>query len=369
MTKNNQINSLIISFLLVFFTSQIALGQGFKKSRLKLNVSVGAVYDDNILKYSDKYLERFMNNEDEGRFQLKTYDDVFVKSKISTSYYFRFFNKKKTKISGTFSNSSYINNPVKTWNYYGVGVQQYFLKKASVKFAYSYIPAFYVRQFRQYDLVSLYGYEPSTYKPYVFSKDNYNLTFQNTFFKKSKVSLSLDRALYYHNSYYTEYDSKNTSVSLRVEQSLSKKYKLGMGYVFTNSDAKGFDEIGETKETSDESDGTYNDNTFELQFKAQLPRVFKRKNNISIKGKYANRYFTSSHLIQHDPLHVNRTDKNIRIYFTYDLRWSKKMKLSLYYNNFFRDSSNNMGIYDALMSEEKDYKQNQIGFQFSYAIF
>jgi len=369
MMKSKQINSFVVVFLILFFSSQVISAQGFKKSRFNLKVSVASIYDDNILKYSEKYIDRFVNNEDEGRFELKTYDDVYIKSKLSTSYYFRFFKKKKTKISATFSNSTYLNNPVKTWNYYGIGVEQQLAKKANVKFAYSYIPAFYVRQFRQYDLVEMYGYVPLTFKPYVFSKDNYSLTFQNTFFKKTKVELDLDKAVYYHNSYYTEYDSKNLSAGLSVEQSLSKKVKIKAGYVYTISDAKGYDEVGETKVTSDDSDATYKDHTFVLELKAKLPKVFKKKNDIRIKGQYSNRYFSSEHLIHKDILHVGRVDKNIRLYFTYNVRLSKKTAVSLYYNNYFRDSYNNKGIYDEIVSEEKDYKQNQFGFQVAYSIF
>ncbi len=364
-----QSKSILILFILLFFTSNLLFSQGFKKSRFRLKVGVGTMYDDNILKYSDKYLNRFLNNEDEGRFEIKTYDDVFIKTKLSTSYYFKFFKKRKTKISASFSNNSYINNPVKTWNYYGVGVQQYFLKKANVKFSYSYIPSFYVRQFRQPELVSLYGYEPNTFKPYVFAKDNFSLTFQNTFFKKTKAELDLDYAKYYDNSYYTEYDSKNSSVGLSLEQPVSKKVKVKATYIFTNSDAKGYDQEGETKETADDSDATYKDHSFGLEIKAKLPKFLKKKNDVSAKVKYANRYFSSSHLIHNDPLHVGRTDKNIRFYVTYTIKIMKKASLSLYYNRFTRDSYNNQGIYDEVLSQDKDYKQNQIGFQLSYAIY
>jgi len=364
-----QTNVVLIYFTLLFFSSSIVFGQGFKKSRFDLKVSIASMYDDNILKYSEKYIDRFLNNEDEGRFEIKSYDDVYIKSKISTSYYFKFFKNKKTKISASFNNNSYINNPIKSWNYYGVGVQQYFLKKANVKFSYSYIPAFYVRQFRQPDLVDMYGYKPNTFKPYVFSKDNYSLTFQNTFFKNTKVELDFDKAIYYHNSYYTEYDSENLSASFSVTQPVSKKIKVKAGYVYTFSDAKGFDEVGETKETSNDSDATFTDHTFILELKAKLPKLLKKKNDVAIKAKYSKRFFSSEHLIQNDILHTGRTDKNIRLYFTYNIKVMGKTNFSLYYNYYIRDSYNNKGIYDEIISEEKDYSQNQFGFQVSYSIF
>lgn len=359
---------IIISLIIFLFANVIAFGQGFKKNRFDLKVSIASVYDDNILKYSDKYINRFLNNEDEGRFEINTYDDVYIKSKISTSYYFKFFKKKKTKISASFTNNTYVNNPIKTWNYYGVGIQQYFLKKANVKFSYSYIPSFYVRQFRQEDLVNMYGYEPTTFKPYIFSKDNYSLTFQNTF-KKTKIELDLDRALYYHNSYYTEYDSKNLSAGLSLAQPLSKKIKAKVSYIYTYSDVKGYDQDGETKETSDDSDATYIDHNFGIELKTQLPKVLKKKNTFSVKAKYSKRYFSSEHLIQDDVFHVGRIDNTFKLYLNYNIKYSKKTNLSLFYSYFTRDSYNNKGIYDEIVSEDKDYKQNQIGFKVSYALF
>lgn len=364
-----QRKTLLLSFIFLLFTSFSLFSQGFKKNRFRLKVGVSAMYDDNILKYSDKYIDRFLNNEDEGRFEIKTYDDVFVKTKLSTSYYFKFFRKRKTKILGSFNNISYVNNPVKSWNYYSIGIKQYFLKKANVKFSYNYIPSLYVRQFRQPELVSLYGYKPNTFKPYVFSKDNFSLTFQNTFFKKTKAELDFDYANYYLNSYYTEYDSKNLSAGLSLEQPISKKVKVKATYIFTNSDAKGYDQEGETKETADDSDASYKDHTFGLELKAKLPKVFKKKNNVSAKVKYSKKYFSSAHLIHNDPFHVGRIDNNLRFYLAYNIKVMKKMALSLYYNYSARDSYNNQGIYDEVLSENKDYKQNQVGFQVSYTIY
>lgn len=355
--------------LIILFTTQVVQGQKFNKNRLSLNVSVKSMYDDNILKNSEKYTDRFLANEDEGRFEIETYDDVFIQSKLAASYYFKFYKKKKTKISTTISNYSYLKNDIKSWNYYGFGIQQSFLKKASIKFAYSYIPSFYVRNFRQPDLVAIYGYVPSTFKPYIFSKNNYGLALQNTFSTKTKVKLTYDKAIYHHNSHYTEYDSKNNVFGLFVEHPLSKKIKVGVGYMYTNSDAKGYDEVGETKETSDESDATFVDNMFELKIKAKLPRLLKRKNGVDLKVKYAVRDFSSTQLISIDPLHTNRRDNNLRLYLSYNIRLSKKTKFSLYYNYLNRDSENNTGIYEEILSEEKDYIQNQVGFQVSYAIF
>lgn len=369
MTKNKSLRVFIGCLFVVFlFTDENVYSQKFKK-RLSLRISTGTMYDDNILKYSEKYIEKFLKSEDEGRFSIKTYDDVAVKNRLSASYYFRIFNKKKTKISGNFSHNYYINNDIKSFNIYSIGVQQYFLKKASFKLSYSYIPEFYVRNFRDEDLVSLYGYTPEAFSPYIFSKDNYSFYVQNTFLKNLYVNLSASMANYYHNIHYTEYDSDNYSLGLRLQKSVTKKTRLGFGYKYTNSDAKGYDEVFETVETSEESDGSYDDHQFEVSLKSKLPRLMKHNNDFSLKLRFSKRNFLSEKLIEIDPLHASRVDNVYYVSLQYNFKYYKSNVVSLYYNRYQRDTDNFTDNYYELLNEEKAYRQNQVGFQISYALF
>lgn len=355
--------------LLILFFSNNSFAQKFKKSHFDLNVSLGSRYDDNILKYSDKYIEKLLRHEDEGRFDIDTYDDVYIISKLNASYFFRFFNKKKTKISTSISNSYYINNDIKSWRYFGVGIQQYFAKKASAKFSYSYIPSFYVRNFRDDDLVPLYGKEPGSFSQYSFSKDNYSFWIQNTFSKQTRIRLSASRVFYYHNEHYTEYDSKDVYLGLSLRRPVSKKVKLELAYQFAYSDAKGFDQDFETKENSDESDATFLDNQIDFTLNTQLHRLWKRKNDLTFKIRYSKRQFLTSHLIQNDLLHARRIDNRLSLFATYNIKLSKDTKLSIYYNRYQRKSENGTTDYHEYLSNEKEYGQNQVGVQFTYSIF
>jgi len=51
MLYNKKVKFIVASFIIFFFTISIAFGQGFKKNRFDLKVSVASVYDDNVLKY------------------------------------------------------------------------------------------------------------------------------------------------------------------------------------------------------------------------------------------------------------------------------------------------------------------------------
>jgi len=74
---------LLLFFFLFFISTGEALAAEKKKKKkkigLELKVGLAMTYDDNILKYSDKYLDRFMNGLEPGRFQwIDTYDDLII---------------------------------------------------------------------------------------------------------------------------------------------------------------------------------------------------------------------------------------------------------------------------------------------------
>ena len=156
-----------------------------------------------------------------------------------------------------------------------IGIQQYVAKRASFKVFYSYIPDFYVRHFRDDDWVNVYGYTPETFQPYSFAKENLGLWAENTFFGNSRVRLSFNYAKYYHNQHFTEYDCNNLNYGINLYQTIHKKLKVGIGYDFTASDAKGYDQNNENKRNSDDSDASYDEDSYFVSCSWDFP--FLRK--------------------------------------------------------------------------------------------
>ena len=256
-----------------------------RKSTLEIKPRFGVSYDDNILKYSDKYLQRFIHRQDSGRFHIDTYDDVIFYTALYAGWSFNIFKKKKTKINAEISRRTYAVNGIKSWNYINFGIQQYFLKKASFKFFYSYIPEFYVRHFRDDQWIMIYGYTPVTFQPYSFAKNNYGFYVQNTFFKTTRIRFLLYYMQYYHNKHFTEYDSKNWLYGLELYHSFHKNFRIYASYQFITSDAKGYDASYQTPETTNGPDATYKENRYYLGFLWKLPRIGfwkqkKQKRNI-----------------------------------------------------------------------------------------
>jgi hypothetical protein len=338
------------------------------KPEIDFDFSLTTMYDDNILKYSDKYLERFLNNEDQGRFHINTYDDVILKPSLGASATFKIFGKQNSVFDASAGYSKYLNNDVKSWGSFGIGYRQYFSRKLSVKIFYDYIPEFYVRHFRDDDWTAVYGFTEEAFTPYIFSKDNYGIWGQYTILKNTRFRLYYYYSKYYHNKHYTEYDSDNNLYRIKVFQPLHSKLTLEATYQFVTSDAKGYDEPGENKETSDDGDATYEEDGFIFGLTWKMPRIKKRYHTLEFETVIYNRYYQTDKTVLVDRLHSGRVDNNLRFYLTYYLSLSRTFKFYAYYKWYQRESGTTSVLNDEFVSDEKDYVQNQVGIRILYKL-
>ena len=363
----------ICVFLLIlffFFSNSDADAQqksGKKKEKhFEAEFGFATIYDNNILKYSDKYLERFLNQQDEGRFHIDTYDDIILNQSLALTYTFRIFKELKSKINFNFNNNAYVVNGIKNWYFVSLGFQQYLTKRASFKLFYNYIPDYYVRHFRDEDWVNVYGYTPETFVPFSYAKDNYGFWIQNTFFKNTRINLGVDYSKYYHNKHYTEYDCKNYIIGISLYQPVNKKVRLEFGYENEHSNAKGYDEPGETKETADDADATYFENGFVFGVSWELPEIKKTGHSLDVKLGYQKRYYLSEHYLEEDREHAGRVDDNVQLAATYNVNLSKAFKLGAFYKFYMRNSYSESPVNQLYLAAEKDYRQSQIGLELTY---
>jgi hypothetical protein len=339
-----------------------------KEKHFEAEIGFSTIYDNNILKYSDKYLDRFMNGQDPGRFHIETYDDIILNQSGEIAATYRIIKKLKTRFSANYFFNSYLTNNIKNWYFINVGLQQFITKKASFKIFYNYVPRFYVRHFRDDDWVEIYGYVPETFVQFSFTKENYGFWIQNTFFDNTRLRLSFDYAKYYHNNHYTEYDCKNYLYGASLYQPLHEKLRLELGYEYEYSDAKGYDEEGESKNTADDADATYYENGFAFGLNWKLPEIKKKEHDLDLKAAYQNRKYLSEHYLEEDPEHVSRVDNNVQVALTYNFNLNKYFTLSAFYKYYFRDSGAESEFNDLYVSAEKDYKQSQAGLKVVYNI-
>ena len=339
-----------------------------RKAKYELEVEVGGNYDDNILRYSEKYLDRFLNREDEGRFHIDTYDDFILTTALGIEGTYYLFGKNKTRINADFKRRTYMVNPIKDWTYFTAGIRQYLPSRISFKFLYSYIPDFYVRHFRDEVWVDVYGYESNTFTPYVFSKDNFGFYIQKYFYQSSRIKLKFYYAQYFHNQHYTEYDSDNLYYGIDVYQPINDDLRIEAGFEFVTSDAKGYDAAYETPETTDGPDATYVEDRFNIGLRWQPPRIKKHYHEVYFRGSFNKRYYTTDHPVDVDPLHAGRVDEMYGFSVNYRYKVSRSFDVEAFYEWNMRDTETTSEYNSEFVSNEKDYKQNSVGMTVTYNI-
>jgi len=374
---HNVIKYSIILLCCLIFLSNLdneLYGQKKKKTEEKvdkwaLSLSIKPFYDSNILKYSEKYIQRFKNGEDPGRFHIDRIDDLTVGYSAGLTFTDEFFGNMKTIIGTGYDTDAYTYNSVKNWATFNIFYRQQIAASTSAQFSYSYIPEFYVRHFRDEDWVKYYGYTPETFRPYLFSKDGFSFWAQQILpWKTTRARLYFTYDRYYLDESNTEYDSNDYLYGFRIYQSLFNNLDFNFGYFYTTSDAKGYDELNETKVNSDDSDATNYEHAYFAGFDYVLPKVFSRNNDISIDVQYLRAFYTTDKYLEVDPLHAGRFDYNYRLYVNYNIDLMENFSATAFYNWFGRESSTSAEVNREYVSNEKDYTQFRVGINFNYII-
>jgi len=357
---------IIISFCL---NKNLFAGDNPEKKKWTISLSLNPYYDSNILKYSEKYIERFKNGEDEGRFHIHSIDDLTFGYSAGLTYSDEILGNQKTVFGVGFDSDAYTYNSIKTWYIYNIFWRQYITSSTSFFLSYSYIPGFYVRHFRDEDWVKYFGYTPETFQPYEFSKDDISVWVQHILpWKTTRARLYFSYMKYFLNQSNTEYDSEDFLYGFRIFQSLTDDLDFNIGYYYTTSDAKGFDEPVETKLTADDSDASNYEHIYFAGLDYMLPKVFSLNNDISIDVQYQRAFYTTDHYLELDPLHAGRYDYNYRFVVNYNLDLFKDFSISAYYNWIGRESSTSAEENREYVSNEKDYTQYRVGLRFNYII-
>ena len=151
-----------------------------------------------------------------------------------------------------------------------------------------------------------------------------------------------------------------------VNQRLHKNFSIEGSYTWVTSDAKGYDASVDTPETTHGPDATFVEDRFKIGFVWKFPRIKKHSHNLDFDVAFMNRYYSAKHSPLEDMLHAGRYDKNVRFYFNYNFRVSKKVRLTAFYNHYMRDTDTKAEINSTYVSNEKDYHQNIVGLKATF---
>ena len=360
---------LVTNFMVTcFIFTNVYAQKRAKKYRpaLEVHLQSGVSYDDNILRYSDHYLNLFSTGSEADRFLINSTAGTVVSNDIDIGWKNYFFKRLPTEISALVSHRVYAGNTVKSWNSWQLDAKQYLHKRTAIGITYANIPDFYIRHQRKIDDT---GNSQSV--PFEFSKVGFSIRLIHSFSRHTKIWASFADSRYDYSQIYTNYNSRNRSYRFDLYQSITRKLRVNGGVEFTNSVAEGgggkdtvyVEENNSARSTVDPS---YNDVTVRLGLRFDLPKFADLRHQIRLYSRYGRRTFTTSESAQTDRLHAGRQDRILSLGVNYRFYLNRQFNIQVFYNWYQRDADSRFSENRDYISREKNYTQQKAGLKVGY---
>ncbi|MEM8963880.1 MAG: hypothetical protein AAGD38_20520 [Acidobacteriota bacterium] len=317
---------------------------------------VASYYDDNILRYSDKFIQRFEDGRDPSRFRVESLDDFIQRLDLYVDHAFPGLRKREAKIGVDIEHRAYLRNDIKDWTRFGVHLDQDLGLGRSATITASYSPGFYVRHIRDSDLTGASANGTDPFQAFEFDKTEFRAEYRHPLGASLDARYHAGLAIFEHSDAFTEFDSDNLFIGARLDHRLSRELRLSYAVEYTDSSAQGYDQPGETLETSDDTDPSYRQ--FDLMLAARYRFPGPRRHTLFLQAEYGQREYTTDKPANLAPLHNGREDQILRYYASWQLRLTPRYSLTLFAQA--RDRSSDAPI-DLDIGVEKDYEQFEIG--------
>lgn len=309
---------------------------------------MGVAYDDNILHYSSRDIDDFLNNRRSYRYAIQTYDDLITN--LSVAVYWRSGTTQyNRRLRIKYAQQLYTINPIKDHQTISIHLRAV-LDRNQIQFGYSYIPRFYIRHLPELDI------EPDGhrfYKPCEFEKHQISVKLSRDLLPYLCSELWYRYGIYDYNPDFNEYDTKAQSFQL-VLCGQFDPFHMNIGYSYKFSRAKGYDEEGESKNTSDDPDISYNQHWVGSELAIDLTP----STTIALECNYGRKHFTTQKSFIEDPYHFDRKDWHLRISPSIEMGLSQNLRLHLGYTYLRREVESPA---KQEIEEVKDFTNNRFG--------
>lgn len=327
--------------------------------RLSLTVKYRTTYDSNILKYSIRDRERFLDNIEVYRSPINALDDIRSDFKISTSYAKKIWSKRTIRLSLTGNFAHYLLNPIKNFGWFSLTGKQEFTKNFSASLNYFYDIDYYIRNYRDIHTDKRQRCE--------FSMDQWTGRIYFLPVKDFELIGFIKFKKYAYNEYFTEYDSDYTESGFEVVYR-SGPWRFAGGYSLANNDNIGFNAAASAKmgwdfEDNEEGNGDYQQDSYNCSLRYSF-RLKDKRSRILLNASLKDRYYTTNRDYLIDPIHSDRHDvmTSVELSLRINLNRALTLELGSSYNNRRSEAPN------PIVHLVKDYDHNTGWVELGYEI-
>jgi hypothetical protein len=342
-----------------------------KKKKRKIRVSgsfvLQTIYDDNILRYPDVWIEEFRRNDPPEKYHVDTYDDAIISPRLFLTFRSNPLGKKETRLYLSYITWQYVENPIKDNDSWGARLRQYVKGSNFLEGSYTLSPPNYIKHLTDRDPYLARSTTPREWKPFKGVRHGIELMYSHRFHKRLTATIEGGRVLRYYNRPFLENDNWEWNANTTLSWSPTKIWRFYGKYMYADADARGLDTVDETIETSDDGDGSYERDLYEVRVRYRPPGGIWVLKGFEVKGQRMNYFFTGDKPLDEDPLHTGRGDEvNVfEAYITTKKLWGP-VNLKWGYR-FAQRTSSLPGTFEGEDAEDKDYKNNRTWLEARYA--
>ncbi|MBC8256132.1 MAG: hypothetical protein H8E85_02345, partial [Candidatus Marinimicrobia bacterium] len=243
-----------------------------------------------------------------------------------------FFEGHESRIRLKVNYNKYFESVNKSYSSFGVYFAQHIGKYEWVKFSYSYLPQYYLRDYRDRDDLIINENTDAYLTSCFFSQGSTTLKYSKWLFvKRTWLEGIINYKTQYYNPAFTEFDLNLLSVGVKFNSRYFKKYSLKLGGVHTVADNITYN--NGLKSTTD-IDRSFNQSDYSISVKGKLD--FNLFQELGVQYSTSFRNYISAN--EADALHKGRshTENKGRIWIgnklnndvDYVLEISKRMRMT-----------------------------------------
>ncbi|MFH1865194.1 MAG: hypothetical protein ABIK85_04865 [Candidatus Eisenbacteria bacterium] len=321
--------------------------------QLAWRYELGVAYDSNIFRYSETDVDDFLDGREGQKYPVEYADDVRLEPSVDLSFVREEPGRRETELRLSADGRLAAINGEKGFAKLGARVKETRTGLAYALVDYYAIPSYHVRHLWDADVD---GGDP--YRSCDLRKHAVRLEVGSD---RSLPADLIARVKYDYMGYdqdFVEYDSDAWTTGLVAVVRPVRGVRVDLGYALRKLTARGYDEVGETRETSDDSDISYEQDEYSLKVRwdagseGGMPTVF------TFGAKLSARFYQTGRSVADDPYHAGREDT----YWTFSGRSAHELSDGVTLEAFYehRRRSSESEFVEAL-GLSKDYTADRVG--------
>ena len=269
--------------------------------RLAWRGALGTTYDTNVYRYSDEDRDDFLDGARPDRYPMETLDDLRLEPEASFEFIREEPGERSTSLRFAGRLRLYTVNGDKSFSKLSARLLENRPGVAYLRAEYSVIPSYRIRP--------IWDEDTGEYRGCDYRKHGFSLELGSDRSLPVDVRASWDYDVYRYDPDFVEYDSEAGTYGVRFVLRPRSGVRVDLGYELRMSRARGSDEPGETRATSDDSDTTYDQDAWEARLRWRAAGWEQGPLIVTGRVRHARRYFLTSKEPEDDPYHRGREDR------------------------------------------------------------